>query len=134
MTCETTRAAMLTSGEAEWASGVLAHLAGCDACAAVAIDLSLRRAPDIAIPPAFAADVARRARLDAPPEMPRSSGVTVGIGAAGVLVGIAVVWLGVSGPPTAVVPAAAMLLACGEAIVLGVWTLHADVTRARWRR
>lgn len=66
--------------------------------------------------------------------MPHLSGVTVGIGAAGVLGGIAVTWFGASAPSTAVLPAAALLLACGEVIVLAAWTLHADVTRARWRR
>lgn len=134
MTCEAVRAAMLAGREAEWPSGVLAHLAGCDSCAAAAVELSLQRAPAIAIPPTFAADVARRARLDAPPETPTLSGATVGVGAAGVLAGIAAAWFGVSDPATAVVPAAALLLACGEAIVLAVWTLNADVTRARWRR
>lgn len=134
MTCEATRTAMLAGAEGEWPSGVLAHLAGCDACAAVAVERSLQRAPAIAISPTFAADVARRARLDTSPAMPHLSGVTVGIGAAGVLGGIAVIWFGVSAPSTAVVPAAALLLACGEAIVLAAWALHADVTRARWRR
>jgi hypothetical protein len=125
---------MLAGGEAEWPSGVLAHLAECDACADVAVERSLQRAPSIAIPPAFAADVARRARLEPPPDAPHVGGLAVGIGAAGVLSGIAAAWFGVSEPSTAVVPAAALLLASGEAIVLAAWTLHMDVTRARWRR
>ena len=125
---------MLARGEAEWPSDVLAHLAGCDSCAAVAVEFLLQRAPEIRIPPTFAVDVARRARQDAPPEMGHLNGVTVGIGAAGMAAGLAAAWFGVSDRPTVVLPAAALLLACGEAIVLAVWTLHADVTRARWRR
>jgi len=134
MTCEAVRAAMQADREAGWPSDALAHLAECDSCAAAAVELSLQRAPAIVIPPTFAADVARRVRLDAPPETPHLSGVTVGVGAAGVLVGIAAAWFGVSDPATAATPAAALLLACGEGIVLAVWTLNADVTRARWRR
>ena len=137
MTCEAVRTAMLADDEAEWPSDVLAHLAGCDGCTAVALESSLRRAPAIAIPPAFAADVARRARLEAPPETPHVRGVTVAVGAAGALVGIVVAWLGLSGSSSGVVPAAVLLLSCGEAIVLAAWTLRADVTcatHARWRR
>ena len=89
--------------------GVLAHLAGCDGCTAVALESSLRRAPAIAIPPAFAADVARRARLETPLETPHVRGVTVGVGSAGVLVGIVVAWLGLSGSSSGVVPAAVLL-------------------------
>jgi hypothetical protein len=134
MTCEAVRAAMLAGGETEWPPGVLAHLAGCDSCADAAVERSLQRAPAIAIPPTFAADVARRARLDAPPEASHVSGLTVGIGAAGALAGIAAAWLGVSGERAAMLPAATLLLACGETIVLAAWTLHTDVTRAQWRR
>ena len=134
MTCEAVRAALLAGSEAEWPAGVLTHLAACDACALVAVEQSLHRAPAIAIPPTFAADVARRARLDTPPEVPHPRGVMVGIGASGVLAGIAVAWLGLSAPATAFVPVAALLLACGEAIVLTAWTLDTDVTRASWRR
>jgi hypothetical protein len=134
MTCDAVRAAMLAGDEAEWPSGVLAHLAACDSCTDVAVERALRRAPAIAIPPAFAVDVARRARLDAPPEMPHLSAATVGIGAVSVLIGVAVAWFGLSEPSVAVVPAAALLLACGEAVVLAAWTLDTDVTRARWRR
>jgi hypothetical protein len=134
MRCEAVRTAMLADDEAEWLPDVLAHLAGCDGCTAVALESSLRRAPAIAIPPAFAADVARRARLEAPPETPHVRGVTVGVGAAGVLVGIVVAWLTVSGSSSGVVPGAVLLLSCGEAILLAAWTLRADVTHARWRR
>jgi hypothetical protein len=134
MECEAVRTAMLAGGEAEWPSGVLAHLAGCDGCTAVALESSLRRVPAIAIPPAFAADVARRARLDASPETPHVRGVTAGVGAAGVLIGIVVAWLGLSGSSSGVVPATVLLLSCAEAIVLAAWTLRADVTHARWRR
>ena len=134
MTCETVRAALLAGGAAESAPGLLAHLAECDDCAAFAVELSLQRAPAVTVPSTFAADVARRARQDPPPEMPHLSGAGVGIGAAGVVVGLAATWFGLSDPSTAAVPIAALLLACGEAIVLAAWTLDADVTRARWRR
>jgi hypothetical protein len=134
MTCEAARAAMLAGGEAERRSVVVAHLAECDACADVAVERSLQRAPAIAIPRVFAADVARRARLETPPEVRRVSGAAVGIGAAGVLSGIAAAWFGVSEPSTAVVPAAALLLACSEAIVVAAWTLHTEVTLAHRRR
>jgi hypothetical protein len=81
--------------------------------------------------------VARRARLETPLETPHVRGVTVGVGSAGVLVGIVVAWLGLSGSSSGVVPAAVLLFSCGEAIVLAAWTLRAHVTHAthaRWRR
>jgi hypothetical protein len=125
---------MLAGHEAEWPPGAVAHLAGCDSCAAAAVELSLRHAPAIALPPTFAVDVARRARLDAPPEAPRISGAAVGAGAAAtVLSAIALASVGRAEGTAAVIHVAALLLACGEAIVLAVWTMHADVTRARWR-
>src|SRR4051812_30451272 len=104
MTCEAVRTAVLADGDAEWPSGVLAHLAGCDGCTAVAVERSLQRAPAVAMPPTFAVDVARRARLEAWPETPHVRGVTVGVGAAGVLVGMVVAWLGLSGSSYTVVP------------------------------
>jgi hypothetical protein len=124
----------LADGDAEWPAGVLQHVAGCDGCAAAAVELSLRHTPAIAVPPTFAVDVARRARLETPPGRRPLSGATVGIAAAAVLVGIATAWSGVSAPSAAVVPVAALLLACGEVIVLVAWTLDTDVTRASWRR
>ena len=134
MTCEAIRAAMLAGGSAEWPPDLVAHLAECDDCAAFAVELSLRHAPAIAIPPTFAADVARRARLDTPPEAQRISGAAAGAGAAAVLTAIALASFGTAEGTAAVVPFAALLLACGEAIVLAAWTLHGDVVRARLRR
>jgi hypothetical protein len=125
---------MRAEREAAWPSGVRAHLAGCEDCAAIAIELWLQQAPASAIPSTFAADVARRVRQEASPERARPSGIAVSIGAAGILLGIAVAWIGVSGEPTAILPVATLLLACGEAIALAAWTLDADVIRARWRR
>ena len=134
MTCETVRAAMQAGGDPGWPSGVLAHLAECDDCATVAVDRSLQRAPEPVIPPTFAVDVARRARLDAAPDLPHVNRVTVGIGAGGVLAALAVAWFGVSDPSAAVLPLAALLLVSGEAIVFAAWTLNTSVTRASWRR
>jgi hypothetical protein len=132
MTCETTRAAMLV-GDADWPSDLLAHLARCESCAMVAVELSLQQAPAIAVPPTFAADVARRARLEAPSEAQRLSGAAVGAGAAFVLIAFALAAVGTGDATAAVIPVAALLLACGEAIVLAAWTLHGDVVRARAR-
>ena len=103
--------------------GVLAHLAGCDGCTAVALESSLRRAPAIAIPPAFAADVARRARLETPLKRLTCAASRWMSVSAGVLVGIVVAWLGLSGSSSGVVSAAVLLFSCGEAIVLAAWTL-----------
>jgi hypothetical protein len=125
---------MRSGGDVEWPSGVPVHLARCDDCAAVAVELSLRHAPVVAVPPTFAADVARRARLEAPPAARRISGVAVGAGTAALVIAIAVASFGTVEPTASVLPAAALLLACGEAIVLAAWTLHGDVVRARPRR
>jgi hypothetical protein len=134
MTCDTTRLAMQTGPDAAWPSGVAVHLAGCDDCAVAAVELSLRHAPAITVPPTFAVDVARRARLDTPPERPRISGAVVGAGAAAVLTAIALASFGTGGGTPALVPVAVLLLAAGEAIVLAAWTLHGDILRARVRR
>jgi len=134
MTCETARAAIVAAGEAAWPAGAQAHLAGCDDCAAFVVDWTLGQAPSVAIPATFAADVARRARLEASPAG-RSSAQTIGFAAAAVLLaGAGVAWSVAPSGPFAVLPAAALLLACGEAIVLAAWTLDPDVTGARWRR
>jgi hypothetical protein len=133
MTCEATRSVML-AGDVDWPSDVQAHLAGCESCAAVAVELSLQQAPAISVPPTFAADVARRARLEAPSEAQRLSGATVGAGAAFVLIALAFAAVGTVDVTATVIPVAALLLACGEAIVLAAWTLHGDVVRARARR
>ncbi len=136
MTCDMTRAAMQAGPEAAWPSTVVAHLTGCDDCTAIAVALSLERGPVIAIPPTFAIDVARRARLDTPTEPRRVSGVVAGICAAAVLAAVAFASFGTVVGMGAVEPVAiaALLVACGEAIVLAAWTLDTDVTRARWRR
>ena len=134
MTCETVRAAIQAGDESGWSSGVLAHVAACDDCATFAVERSLQRAPEPVIPQTFAVDVARRARLEAPPEVPRVNRVTMGIGAAGLAAALAADWFGVSDSSAAVLPLAALLLVSGEAIVFAAWTLNTDVTRARWRR
>jgi hypothetical protein len=134
MTCDDARPAMLAGHATGWPPAIIAHLAACDGCATLVVERSLQQAPAIAIPPTFAVDVARRARFDPQPGTRHVSGATVGLGAAGVLVGIALAGLALTGPPTAVLPVAALLLACGEALVLTAWALDTDVTRARWRR
>jgi hypothetical protein len=132
MMCDTVRSAMAERVEADWPPDAIAHLAECDECARIAVEQMLQRPPAVAIPATFAADVARRARLETPPAAPSSSGLTAGVSAAAV-VSAAAAWHAGS-DPASVLPAAVLLLACGEAIVLAAWTLHSDVTRARWRR
>jgi hypothetical protein len=134
MTCETARAAFIAAGEIAWPASAHAHLTGCENCAAFVIVWTLRQAPPVAVPATFAADVARRVRLEARPAG-RSSALTIGLAAAAVLlVGASLAWAVAPGGPSALLPAAALLLACGEAIVLAAWTLDTDVTRARPRR
>ena len=135
MTCDMTRAAMQAGPDAAWPSPSsriwpAARLRG-DRRRVVAGT----RARD-AIPPTFAIDVARRARLDTPTEPRRVSGVVAGICAAAVLAAVAFASFGTVVGMGAVEPVAiaALLVACGEAIVLAAWTLDTDVTRARWRR
>jgi hypothetical protein len=126
---------MLAGREAEWPSGLVAHLAGCESCAAAAVEQSLRHAPAITVPPTFGADVARRARLETPPEAMRISGAVVGAGAAAaILIATALASFGMAEGTGSVIPVAALLLACGEAIVLAVWTVEGDVVRAHMRR
>jgi hypothetical protein len=134
MMCDMAQAAMQAGPEAAWPSGVVAHLTGCDACAAAAVELSLRHPPAIMVPPTFAVDVARRARLATPPERQRISGAMVGAAAAAVLTAIALASFGMAGGTPAAVPVAVLLLSAGEAIVLAAWTLHGDIVRARVRR
>jgi hypothetical protein len=134
MTCETARTALTAGTDAVWPAAAQAHLAGCEDCAAFVVEWTLRQVPRVAIPVTFAADVARRARLEARPAS-RSSAPTIGLAAAAMLLaGAGIAWLVAPTAPSAVLPAAALLLACGEAIVLAAWTLDTDVTRARWRR
>ena len=134
MTCDMTRSALQAGPDAAWPPGVVAHLTGCDDCAAAAVELSLRLAPAITVPSAFAFDVARRVRLETPPERQRISGALVGAGAAAVLAALALAAFGTAGAMPAAVPVAVLLLTAGEAIVLAAWTLHGDVVRARVRR
>ena len=134
MTCDTIRAAILAARDGAWPAAAQAHLAGCDDCAAFVVEWTLRQVPSVAVPPTFAIHVARRARLEGRPAA-RSSALTIGLAAAAILlVGAAVAWAVAPAGPSALLPAAALLLACGEAIVLAAWTLDMDVTRARWRR
>ena len=134
MTCETARAAILAAGEDVWPAAVQAHLAGCEDCAAFVVERTLRQAPPVTIPVTFAADVARRARLEPRPAS-RSRALTIGLAAAAVLpAGAGVAWSVAPSEPSAGLPAAALLLACGEAIVLAAWTLDTNVTPTRWRR
>jgi hypothetical protein len=129
-----TRSALQAGAEAAWPPGIVAHLAGCDDCAAAAVELSLRHAPAIRVPPTFAVDVARRVRLDTAPERQRISGALVGAGAAAVLTALALASFGTAGATPAAVPVAVLLLTAGEAIVLAAWTLHGDIVRTRVRR
>ena len=85
-----------------------------------AIDVELRRAPAVSIPPGFAADVARRARLEAPPvRLPY--GPRAGLVAAAGLFALIAAWMAASNELAASVPIAALVLAGGEAIVLALW-------------
>jgi hypothetical protein len=85
-----------------------------------AIDRELRRAPAVSIPPTFAADVARRARLEAPPAVPMR-GPQAGLVAAAALIALIAGWMAASDGLAAAVPVAALVLAGGEAIVLALW-------------
>jgi hypothetical protein len=134
MTCETARAALLAAGQVEWRAAAQAHLGGCENCAIFLVEWTLQQAPPVEIPATFAIDVARRARLEARPAS-RSSALIVGLTAAIVLLaGAGVAWFVAPIGPSAALPAAALLLACGEAIVLAAWSLDTDLTRTRWRR
>ena len=99
MSCEPFRAAIQAASQGDWPPGVAAHLATCDACMDVAIERALRQRPASVPPPAFAADVARRARVEPPPRPERLRGL-----AAGMLAGVAsaaapAVWLAASAIP-----------------------------------
>jgi hypothetical protein len=133
MTCEAVRAAMAAGDEAGWPSGLLAHLTECEGCAALAVEWTLRQSPPVAVPASFAADVARRARLAAPSPVPRTRGVTAGLAAAAAVSVLAVAWVGAGHPP-ALLPAAVLLLAAGEAIALALWSLSDDGFGPRARR
>ena len=133
MTCNAVRAVLAAGDREDWPSGVLAHVAECDGCAALATEWALQQAPPVAVPARFAADVARRARLGAPPLVPRTRGLTAGLAAAAVVGVLAVASVGASDPP-ALLPAAVLLLACGEAIVLAAWSLSDDILGLRVRR
>jgi hypothetical protein len=131
MTCETARAAITAAGDTAWPAGAQAHLAGCEDCAAFVVEWTLRQPSPVAIPATFAVDVARRARLEAKPARSRSSAPTIGLVAAVVLLaGVGIAWSAAPDESSAVLPAAAFLLACGEAIVLAAWALPSDAVRA----
>jgi hypothetical protein len=127
MTCEIARARIVAAGDAAWPSAAQAHLAGCEDCAAFVVEWTLGQAPPVAIPATFAIDVARRARLEAEPASRRSRALTVGLVAAAVLLVAAVLaWSVAPDGSSAALPAAALLLACGEAIVLAAWALPSE--------
>jgi hypothetical protein len=132
MTCDAVRAAMAAGDRAGWPAGLLAHVTECEGCAALAVEWTLQQAPPVAVPASFAVDVARRARLAAPPPVPRTRGVTAGLAAASVSM-LAVAWVGAGDPP-ALLPAAVLLLAAGEAVALAVWSLSDDGLGLRARR
>jgi hypothetical protein len=133
MTCDAIRDVLLAASDATWPSGVLAHLAECETCAALAVEITLQRAPAVSVPATFAADVARRARLEASPPPGNPRGLMAGVCVATVVMAAATAWLGTVGAPDAATPAAVLLLSGGEAIVLAVWASQSDVLRARPR-
>jgi hypothetical protein len=85
-----------------------------------AIERELGRAPAVSIPPTFAADVARRARLEARP-VPRMRGPRAGLIAAVGLTAIIAAWMTAFDGLAQAVPIAALVLAGGEAILLALW-------------
>lgn len=123
MTCQTTRAAITDAVDRTLPADALAHMAGCGDCAAFAVEWTLRQAPPVAIPATFAADVARRARLEPAAAPARSNGLTIGVAAAALFLAAAgIAWRMSPGGPSALLPASLFLLACGEAIVLAAWS------------
>jgi hypothetical protein len=123
MTCDTTRAAILAARDDAWPAAAQAHLAGCDDCAAFVVEWTLRQVPPVVVPPTFAVDVARTARLEPLPASTQSIAPAIGLATAGCLLVGALAWfLATEGP----LPAAALLLASGEAIVLAAWSLAPD--------
>jgi hypothetical protein len=131
MTCERVRAAIVSADEADAGSAaVRAHLAACEACAMFAVEWSLRQAPPVGVPASFAADVARRARVEAGAASRRSSGPAIGLAAAfALLVAAAIASRTTSDGALGLLPMALLLLACGEAIVFAAWSVGADVQR-----
>ena len=124
MTCQRTRAAIADAADGALAADALAHVAGCDDCAAFVVEWTLRQPPHVAIPPTFAIDVARRARLEPDATRSRSNGLTFGVAAAALFLAAAgIAWHLSPDGPSALLPAALFLLACGEAIVLAAWSL-----------
>jgi anti-sigma factor RsiW len=133
MSCDTIRAAIRAAGDGEWPREVAAHLASCDACVGAAIDRVLQQRPPSAVPVAFAADVARRARLEPLPAVRRSRGVVAGLAAAAIAVAVPAAWLGASGAVPAVLPIAALVCALAEGIALCAWIASTDVIRPDFR-
>jgi hypothetical protein len=123
MTCQTTRAAIAAAAAGALPAEALAHVAGCDDCAASFVEWTLRQAPPVAIPPTLAVDVARCARLEPDATRSRSNGLTFGVAAAALFLAAAgIAWRLSPGGPSALLPEALFLLACGEAIVLAAWS------------
>jgi hypothetical protein len=85
-----------------------------------AIERELRRPPAVSIPPTFAADVARRARLEARPG-PAMRRPQAGLVVAAGLTALIAAWMAASDGAAAAVPIAALVLTGGEAIVLALW-------------
>jgi hypothetical protein len=129
MTCDAIRAALAAGREATWLPGVRAHLAGCEACAGLVVEWSLRQAPEGDVPATFAVDVARLARVAASSGARPRRGPKAGLVAALIAIGLAAAWQAASDDPLAVGPVAALLFACGEAILLAAWFLTADPFR-----
>jgi hypothetical protein len=125
MICDAVWSAMTATAAGEWTSEMRVHLAGCEACASKAVEWALQCPPVVHVPPMFAADVARRARLAEPAAARRVVAPTAGAAAAGLLIASCAVWMAVAGTVT-VLPVAAMLLAGGEAIVFAAWALSGD--------
>jgi RNA polymerase sigma factor (sigma-70 family) len=134
MDCDETRAALRASDDPVWPGDLAAHLAQCDACVGVAVDLALRQPFSAAPPPDFAADVARRARLEnRPAGRSRSRGVIAGAVASAATLSAMTVWLATSGLATAGLPVAALLLLLAETAALALSTLPSDSVRPHFR-
>jgi hypothetical protein len=124
MTCDAVRSAMTATAAGEWTSEMRAHVAGCEACASEAVERALPCPPAVDVPPTFAADVARRARLAAPVVTRRAVAPLVGLAAAAVVIVLCAAWMAISDDPATSAPIAAMLLAGGEAIVFAAASIR----------
>lgn len=131
MSCDAIRAAMQAAGDGEWPPAVAAHLATCHACVDVAIDLALRQRPASVSPPSFAADVARRARLEPTARRGQSHGLGLGVASGIVAAAAPAAWVASSGAVPPGLPIAVLLLILGECIALFALTLQTEVVRTR---